>query len=169
MNAWDALWLVPLAAFVFLVVYDLLQNDHAILKNFPVVGHFRYWLETVGPELRQYIVTNNDEERPFSRDQRRCVYTSSKRGNTYFGFGTDNVEWVDADEQGRIRTDLVPELDASTILVLQAGNVNSGAFDDFNSLCPKATRVGAWVVFQCGARSVIQLSLSETSQRITQG
>ena len=41
------------------------------LKNFPIIGHFRYWLEALGPELRQYIVTNNDEERPFSRDQRR--------------------------------------------------------------------------------------------------
>ena len=44
----------------------------------------------MGPELRQYIVTNNDEERPFSRDERRWVYTSSKRKNSYFGFGTDN-------------------------------------------------------------------------------
>jgi hypothetical protein len=44
----------------------------------------------VGPELRQYIVTGNDEERPFSRDQRRWVYASSKQENNYFGFGTDN-------------------------------------------------------------------------------
>ena len=36
-----------------------------------IIGHFRYWLEAIGPELRQYIVTDNDEERPFSRDQRR--------------------------------------------------------------------------------------------------
>ncbi|HEY5950525.1 MAG TPA: FMN-binding glutamate synthase family protein, partial [Kofleriaceae bacterium] len=54
------------------------------------IGHFRYWLELVGPELRQYIVTGNDEERPFSRDQRRWVYASSKKENNYFGFGTDN-------------------------------------------------------------------------------
>ena len=67
------------------VAYDLVQRQHAILRNFPVVGHFRYWLEAVGPELRQYIVTSNNEERPFSRDQRRWVYTSSKRENNYFG------------------------------------------------------------------------------------
>jgi glutamate synthase (ferredoxin) len=72
------------------VVYDLLQRRHAILRNFPVIGHFRYWLEAVGPELRQYIVTGNDEERPFSRDQRSWVYASSKKQNNYFGFGTDN-------------------------------------------------------------------------------
>ncbi|MDH4225517.1 MAG: FMN-binding glutamate synthase family protein [Deltaproteobacteria bacterium] len=72
------------------LVYDLTQTHHALLRNFPIVGHFRYWLEAVGPELRQYIVTNNDEERPFSRDQRRWVYTSAKQANNYFGFGSDN-------------------------------------------------------------------------------
>lgn len=70
--------------------YDLTQKKHAILRNFPVIGHFRYVLETVGPELRQYIVTSNDEERPFSRDHRSWVYASSKGENNYFGFGTDN-------------------------------------------------------------------------------
>ena len=71
-------------------VHDLTQKQHAILRNFPVVGHLRYLLESIGPELRQYIVTDNDEERPFSRDQRRWVYASAKRENKYFGFGTDN-------------------------------------------------------------------------------
>jgi glutamate synthase domain-containing protein 2 len=72
------------------VAYDVLQRKHAIQHNFPIIGHFRYWLEAVGPELRQYIVTGNDEERPFSRDQRSWVYASSKKENNYFGFGTDN-------------------------------------------------------------------------------
>ncbi|MDT8342669.1 MAG: FMN-binding glutamate synthase family protein [Longimicrobiales bacterium] len=75
---------------VAVAVYDLLQTRHAILRNFPVVGHLRYLLESVGPELRQYIVTGNDEERPFSRDQRSWVYASAKRQNAYHGFGTDN-------------------------------------------------------------------------------
>jgi len=68
---------------------DLTQKKHAILRNFPVIGHARYLLETIGPELRQYIVTSNEEERPFSRDQRRWVYASAKHENNYFGFGTD--------------------------------------------------------------------------------
>jgi glutamate synthase domain-containing protein 2 len=71
------------------IAYDLLQRKHAILRNFPVIGHLRYVFEAVGPELRQYIVTNNNEERPFSRDQRRWVYASSKGENNYFGFGSD--------------------------------------------------------------------------------
>lgn len=72
------------------IVYDLVQRQHAILRNFPIIGHFRYLLEAVGPELRQYIVTDNNEERPFNRDQRRWIYASSKRQNNYFGFGSDN-------------------------------------------------------------------------------
>ncbi len=78
------------AALAAVTAHDLTQKKHAILRNFPVVGHLRFTLERFGPELRQYIVTGNDEERPFSRDQRRWVYASSKLENNYFGFGTDN-------------------------------------------------------------------------------
>jgi glutamate synthase domain-containing protein 2 len=85
------LWSLVLIGFLLaVVVYDLTQTRHAILRNFPIIGHFRYLLEAVGPELRQYIVTGNDEERPFSRDQRSWVYASAKQQNNYAGFGTDN-------------------------------------------------------------------------------
>ena len=47
-------------------------------------------MEAIGPEFRQYIVASNNEERPFTRDQRRWVYASAKKQNNYFGFGTDN-------------------------------------------------------------------------------
>lgn len=86
------MWIL-LGILVFLIavaIYDVIQTKHAILRNFPVIGHLRYILEAIGPELRQYIVTNNDEERPFSRDARSWVYASSKKQNNYFGFGTDN-------------------------------------------------------------------------------
>ncbi|RYE80884.1 MAG: FMN-binding glutamate synthase family protein [Myxococcales bacterium] len=78
------------AALGAVAVRDLTQKKHALQRNFPVIAHFRYMLETIGPELRQYIVTSNDEERPFSRDQRRWIYASAKLENNYFGFGTDN-------------------------------------------------------------------------------
>lgn len=83
-------WAILGGLLLAVVVYDLVQRRHAILRNFPVVGHFRYLLEAVGPELRQYILTGNDEERPFSRDERSWIYASSKLENNYFGFGTDN-------------------------------------------------------------------------------
>ncbi len=81
---------LPIGAVAGLAAHDLLQKKHAILRNFPVIGHGRFMLETIGPQLRQYIVTDNNSERPFSRDQRRWVYASSKLENNYFGFGSDN-------------------------------------------------------------------------------
>src|SRR4051812_39884165 len=82
--------LVPFAAVAGVAAHDLLQRRHALLRNFPLLGHGRYLVEAVGPELRQYVVAGNNEERPFSRDQRRWGYASAKLGNNYFGFGTDN-------------------------------------------------------------------------------
>jgi glutamate/tyrosine decarboxylase-like PLP-dependent enzyme len=61
------------------------------------------------------------------------------------GMGVENIEWVDVDDQGRIIPDDVPELDETTILILQAGNVNSGSFDAFETLCGRANVAGAWV------------------------
>jgi glutamate synthase domain-containing protein 2 len=78
------------SALTALAARDLLQREHSLLRNFPVVGHARYLLEAIGPELRQYLVAGNNEERPFTRDQRRWVYASAKKQNNYFGFGTDN-------------------------------------------------------------------------------
>src|SRR6478735_5386908 len=81
---------VVVVGLVVLGIHDYVQRKHTILRNFPVVGHLRFLLEAIGPELRQYIVTDNNEERPFSRDQRRWIYASAKRENNYFGFGSDN-------------------------------------------------------------------------------
>jgi glutamate synthase domain-containing protein 2 len=78
------------AAVAGVAAHDVLQKRHAILRNFPLIGHGRYLIESIGPELRQYVVAGNDEERPFSRDQRRWVYASSKGQINTFGFGTDN-------------------------------------------------------------------------------
>lgn len=86
-----------LVALAGVVGYDLVQRRRAVLRNFPVVGHMRYLLEAFGPELRQYIVTSNNEERPFSRDQRRWIEASSEGKPNLFGFGTDDeVEAVDS-------------------------------------------------------------------------
>ena len=80
-------WILVVIGIVAL--YDVLQKKHTILHNFPVVGHFRYLLESIGPELRQYIVANNREELPFNRIERSWIYASSKNKNNYEGFGTD--------------------------------------------------------------------------------
>ncbi|MCA9323324.1 MAG: FMN-binding glutamate synthase family protein, partial [Planctomycetes bacterium] len=74
---------------VLIAIRDVFfMRKHAIRHNFPVVGNLRYWLETIGPELRQYWVANDREELPFNRSERGWIYTSSKNANNNFGFGT---------------------------------------------------------------------------------
>jgi glutamate synthase domain-containing protein 2 len=87
---WKALVAAGAAGVGAIAVKDLTQKSHALQRNFPVLAHARYWIESIGPELRQYIISGDDEERPFSRDQRRWVYSSAKLQNNYFGFGTGN-------------------------------------------------------------------------------
>ncbi|RDK87163.1 FMN-binding glutamate synthase family protein [Marinirhabdus gelatinilytica] len=86
----DIPWWAWVLLLLFLVaLYDVLQKKHTILHNFPIVGHIRYMLESIGPELRQYIVANNREELPFNRIERGWIYASAKNENNYEGFGTD--------------------------------------------------------------------------------
>ncbi len=61
------------------------------------------------------------------------------------GFGKDNIEWIDVDSQGRMILEKIPKLDANTIVILQAGNVNSGSFDSFNTICDIAKKANAWI------------------------
>jgi glutamate synthase domain-containing protein 2 len=75
---------------VIVAIKDIFFNKkHTIKHNFPVVGHLRYLLEKIGPELRKYIVASNREELPFNRSQRSWIYASAKKENNYSGFGTD--------------------------------------------------------------------------------
>ena len=82
-------WGWILIILLIIAIRDIFQRKHIIIRNFPVVGHFRYMLESIGPELRQYLVANNREELPFNRIERGWVYASSKNENNYEGFGTD--------------------------------------------------------------------------------
>ncbi|WP_242155505.1 pyridoxal phosphate-dependent decarboxylase family protein [Aestuariivivens sediminis] len=75
----------------------------------------------------------------------RQVHSSMLQAISLAGFGIDNIELVEVDDQGRILADKIPKLDNTTILSLQAGNVNTGSFDDFASICKKAKEQGAWI------------------------
>ncbi|GHN02051.1 aspartate aminotransferase family protein [Cytophagales bacterium WSM2-2] len=61
------------------------------------------------------------------------------------GLGRENIEMIDVDDQGRIIPEKIPALDDKTILILQAGNVNSGCFEDFERICVMANKANAWV------------------------
>ncbi|MCB0456986.1 MAG: FMN-binding glutamate synthase family protein [Flavobacteriaceae bacterium] len=83
-------WAWVLIVLLLIAVRDIfLQRKHTISHNFPIIGHLRYILEHIGPELRQYLVANNREELPFNRIERGWVYASAKKENNYEGFGTD--------------------------------------------------------------------------------
>jgi glutamate/tyrosine decarboxylase-like PLP-dependent enzyme len=73
------------------------------------------------------------------------VHTSMLKALALAGFGRNRVERVATDEQGRMRCDSLPRLDSNTLLCLQAGNVNTGAFDPAEALCERAREAGAWV------------------------
>ena len=92
--------LLVLGALVLLGVYDLRQTRHAILRNYPVIGHFRFMLEYIRPEVRQYFIESDSEAAPFSRAQRSLVYQRAKGepDNRPFGtqldVGVQGYEWI---------------------------------------------------------------------------
>lgn len=82
--------------FLFLVIVflrDITQKTHTIQRNFPIVGRLRYFLEMIGPELRQYWVAHDKEERPFDRTERSWIYATAKGQNSNFGFGTTEIQY----------------------------------------------------------------------------
>jgi glutamate/tyrosine decarboxylase-like PLP-dependent enzyme len=73
------------------------------------------------------------------------VHLSVLRALTMLGLGRSRVTTVPADGQGRMRADALPQLDECTVVCIQAGNVNSGAFDPAKEICARARDAGAWV------------------------
>lgn len=91
------LYWIPLA---MLGIRDMCQTKHAVTRNFPVIGHFRYLLEMIRPEINQYFIESNTSGRPFSREQRSLVYQRAKATLDTLPFGTQKDyyevghEWV---------------------------------------------------------------------------
>lgn len=99
------LWLAWVGVAVFAVlsgtgVHDLRQARHAILRNYPVIGHLRFLLEFIRPEMRQYFIESDSEAAPFSRAQRSLVYQRAKGEPDNRPFGTQldvtiaGYEWI---------------------------------------------------------------------------
>tara|TARA_R110001592_G_scaffold307299_2_gene580545 strand:- start:43169 stop:44701 length:1533 start_codon:yes stop_codon:yes gene_type:complete len=91
---------IILGLLALLALYDYLQPKHTILRNFPVIGHMRYILESIGPEIRQYFVESDLDGKPLNRTQRTYIYSRAKKQNDNHPFGTeldlqkDNIEWI---------------------------------------------------------------------------
>ncbi|CAM9895556.1 unnamed protein product, partial [Chrysoparadoxa australica] len=81
-------------------IRDALQTRHTILRNFPILGHFRYLLEMIRPEIQQYFIENNTDGKPFNREERSLVYQRSKGDLDTLPFGTQQdvyrvgYQWV---------------------------------------------------------------------------
>lgn len=79
---------------------DVLQTRHSVLRNYPVIGHLRFLLEFIRPEMRQYFIESDNEAAPFSRQQRSLVYQRSKGEQDKRPFGTQmdvgatGYEWI---------------------------------------------------------------------------
>jgi len=94
-------WVLAVAgALAALGTWDLVQRRSTLRRNYPLLAHFRYGLESIGPEIRQYFIESDTEEAPFSRAQRALVYQRSKGVMDVVPFGTErNVydvayEWI---------------------------------------------------------------------------
>ncbi len=91
---------VATAALALLGLHDLLQTRHSILRNYPVIGHMRFLMETIRPELRQYFFEADTDGRPFPRERRAIVYQRAKNQLDKRPFGTHNdvyaagAEWM---------------------------------------------------------------------------
>ncbi|MFO1401523.1 MAG: FMN-binding glutamate synthase family protein [Steroidobacteraceae bacterium] len=87
---WPMLWLVAAVAGALCMVgvFDLVQKPRAILRNYPVLGHVRYLVESVRPEIRQYLLESDREQLPFSREQRSLIYQRAKDQGSEKPFGT---------------------------------------------------------------------------------
>ena len=107
LSAWLSLrhphWLWSLGVFGSLSLLgtrDLLQTRSTLRRNYPLLAHFRFFLESIGPEIRQYFVQDNMQEVPFSRLQRALVYQRSKNVTDVVPFGTERdvygqrYEWI---------------------------------------------------------------------------
>jgi glutamate synthase domain-containing protein 2 len=94
------IWVLLLTALVIVGVHDLQQSKHAILRNYPIIGHLRFLLEFIRPELRQYFIEGDSEAVPFSRSQRSLVYARAKGDSDKRPFGTQldvrevGYEWL---------------------------------------------------------------------------
>jgi glutamate synthase domain-containing protein 2 len=94
-SIWWLFGVVPTSLLVLVGIYDYVQPNHSILRNYPIVGRMRFMLEDAGPELHQYLVENDIEGRPFNRDTRSLMYERAKNVPDKKPFGTELDVYAD--------------------------------------------------------------------------
>lgn len=85
---WPLVPALALGMLMILGIRDLIQKRHAVLRNYPIIGHMRFLLEDIRPEIRQYLIESDSDELPFSREARSLVYQRAKGVEDKKPFGT---------------------------------------------------------------------------------
>lgn len=81
-------FLFILVPFILIGIHDVCSTKHTILRNYPVIGHFRYLLEEISPEIQQYFIETHENGRPYSRETRSLIYRRAKGVDDTIAFGT---------------------------------------------------------------------------------
>src|SRR3954466_16324932 len=84
------LGLIFLIGLAVLVIHDVTQKKHTVLRNYPVIGRLRFFFEDLGEYFRQYFFAGDRDEMPFNRATRGWVYKSAKNEGGLIGFGSTN-------------------------------------------------------------------------------
>lgn len=97
-SPWWLFLTVPLVLLALLGSYDLLQRRHSILRNFPILGHFRFLLEFIRPEIQQYFIERDTDGTPYDRSTRTTIYERAKDVKDVDPFGTQRDVYRDGYE-----------------------------------------------------------------------
>lgn len=97
-SVWWLFAAVPLCALAVVAWADVVQRRHAVLRNYPVIGHMRYLLEMIRPEVQQYFVERDTDGRPYDHNVRSLVYQRSKADDDESPFGTERDVYADGYE-----------------------------------------------------------------------
>ncbi len=80
--------IIVVVSLILVFIWDKIQKKHAVLRNYPIIGHFRYFLEFLGVYLRQYFYADDRQELPFNRADRSWAYRAAKDLDTMISFGS---------------------------------------------------------------------------------
>ncbi|MGB9013391.1 MAG: glutamate synthase-related protein, partial [Aeromicrobium sp.] len=151
---WWWLLAVPLLAIGVLGLRDLAQREHSILRNYPVIGHARYAMESVRPELQQYFIELNTTGTPFDRETRGLVYARAKGEEDARPFGTERevnaigYEFVTHSMKAKIAAGAIPSVTVGSGQCAQPYemsllNVSAMSFGSLSANAIEALNAGA--------------------------
>ena len=158
LHAGHSWWLaVPSGALTLVGMIDLLQTRQALRRNYPILAHFRYFFESIRPEIRQYFLEDDTDATPFSRNQRSIVYQRAKVETDKRPFGTQldvyqaGYEWINhsirpaplADHDFRIEIGNHPDCPRAQPYQASVFNISAMSFGALSANAILALNAGA--------------------------